>query len=176
MPSPPRRPAVTLTINRWPPESDHIISWGLVNIPCKNFIETAQAVYEISWYNHIYIHTYIHKSFLYSAYKFNRVPMRLYLSGRTNGRGGRTARKHKAFADTVGCRRHKENKMLMMIMMMTMMMIMCASMASDKHCCSTGQDARMRIVTPSHYVRNNHHVLNLVKSELYLHTNITWQH
>jgi len=28
---------------------------------------------------HTYIHTYIHKSFLYSAYKFNRVTMRLTL-------------------------------------------------------------------------------------------------
>jgi len=74
MPSPSRRPAVTLTF-----DIQNLIrsSVGLLKV---SFIEIAQAIRETSWWQDL--------------------PGRT--NERTNERGGRTAQKHKAFADIVG--------------------------------------------------------------------------
>ena len=75
MPSPPRRSAVTVTFDPWPPKSNQVISSGLLNIP-------------VQFYRHCS-----------SRSRDIMVTISDRTKERTNAR--RTARKHGAFADTV---------------------------------------------------------------------------
>jgi len=53
MPSPPRRPAVTLTFNISPPESNQVTNSGYRILPV-NFIKIVHVVHEISWEQQAY--------------------------------------------------------------------------------------------------------------------------
>ena len=79
MPSPPRQHTVTLTFNLWPPESNQVISTD----------------------NTMYVSSRLFKQFMR-----HRVTRSVRTNERTNEHGWRTVRKHNAFADIVGCRRH----------------------------------------------------------------------